>query len=65
MIQYAGRLHRLVEGKSNVRIIDFVDSFSAMFLKMYRNRLQAYRKMGYQIEEPSRLMGGLFAMRRG
>lgn len=58
MVQYAGRLHRLVDGKADVRIIDFVDSFSAIFLKMYRNRLKAYRKMGYHIEAPARFMGG-------
>ncbi|MEK6726276.1 MAG: DEAD/DEAH box helicase family protein [Deltaproteobacteria bacterium] len=51
MIQYAGRLHRLSEGKSNVLIYDYLDSFNAMLLKMYRNRLKAYRKMGYIIQQ--------------
>jgi len=49
MIQYAGRLHRVFEGKTNVQIIDFKDSFSAIFSKMYRNRLKAYQKMGYSV----------------
>jgi superfamily II DNA or RNA helicase len=49
IVQYAGRLHRSSEGKSDVRIIDFIDSFSAIFSKMYRNRLKAYRKMGYSV----------------
>lgn len=57
MVQYAGRLHRLVEGKTKVRIVDFVDSFSALLLKMYRNRVKAYQKMGYTIHEPSGLFG--------
>jgi len=51
MIQYAGRLHRLSEGKSNVLIYDYLDSFNAMLLKMYRNRLKAYKKMGYVIQQ--------------
>jgi len=50
MIQYAGRTHRLVDGKSLVQIIDFVDSHSPMFLKMCRSRMSTYRKMGYMIE---------------
>lgn len=53
MVQYAGRLHRLVDGKTKVQIIDFVDSYNAMLLKMYRNRLSAYRKMEYAIQEPT------------
>lgn len=52
MIQYAGRLHRIVEGKSNVVIYDYMDSFSAIFLKMFRNRVKAYKKMGYKIRRP-------------
>jgi superfamily II DNA or RNA helicase len=60
MVQYAGRLHRLVEGKTEVRIIDFVDSFSAMLLKMYRNRVKAYQNMGYTIHEPT---GGYASLR--
>lgn len=51
MIQYAGRLHRLSEGKSNVLIHDYLDSSNAMLLKMYRNRLKAYRKMGYVVQQ--------------
>jgi superfamily II DNA or RNA helicase len=49
MIQYAGRLHRASEGKAVVQIIDFIDSSSAVFMKMYRNRIKAYRKMGYSV----------------
>ena len=51
MVQYAGRIHRLMEGKSQVQIIDFLDSGSPVFIKMYRNRQRAYRKMGYEICE--------------
>jgi superfamily II DNA or RNA helicase len=52
MIQYAGRLHRQSKGKSNVLIHDYLDSYSAVLLKMYRNRIKAYKKMGYKIEAP-------------
>lgn len=58
MVQYAGRLHRLAEGKTHVRIVDYVDSSNAMLLKMYRNRVRAYRKMGYEIREPNDMLGG-------
>jgi len=51
MIQYAGRLHRLSDGKSDVLIYDYLDSANAMLLKMYRNRLKAYRKMGYIVQQ--------------
>ena len=59
LIQYAGRIHRESVGKSSAQIIDFVDSYSAMFLKMYRGRVATYRKIGYRIHEDERLMGPL------
>jgi superfamily II DNA or RNA helicase len=59
MIQYAGRIHRSVEGKTDVQIIDYVDFSNAMLVKMYRNRLKAYRQMGYSINEPDTVMGPL------
>ncbi len=59
LIQYAGRIHRESEGKKSAQIIDFVDSYSAMFLKMYRGRIATYRKMGYRIHEDERLIGPL------
>lgn len=61
MIQYAGRIHRLVEGKKHVQIIDFIDSHSAIFLKMARNRMRTYEKMGYSIEPESTGSAVLFA----
>jgi len=32
--------------------MDYVDSSWVVSLSMYRNRLRAYRKMGYEVEEP-------------
>jgi len=58
MVQYAGRIHRLAEGKTKVQIIDFVDSYSAMLFKMYKNRIRAYQKMGYSIREPMGMFSG-------
>jgi superfamily II DNA or RNA helicase len=57
IVQYAGRLHRLHEGKRDVEVYDYVDSHCAMALKMYRNRLRAYRDMGYAVEEPAGMVG--------
>ena len=65
MVQYAGRLHRLVEGKTHVRIVDYVDSSNAMLLSMYRNRVKAYRKMGYEIRQSQDMLGGSPSRARG
>jgi superfamily II DNA or RNA helicase len=59
LIQYAGRIHRESEDKKSAQIIDFVDSYNGMFLKMYRSRISTYRKMGYRIHEDERLIGPL------
>ena len=48
--QYAGRLHREHPGKSNVRIIDFVDSGHPALLRMWDRRQRGYRAMGYRID---------------
>jgi superfamily II DNA or RNA helicase len=49
--QYAGRLHREHATKSNVRIIDFVDTGHPALLRMWEKRRQGYRAMGYRIAE--------------
>ena len=50
MIQYAGRLNRASPGKTDLIIYDYLDASSALTVSMFRKRLAAYRKMGYQIE---------------
>lgn len=50
LIQYAGRLHREFEGKSSVRIYDYIDENNALTRAMFRRRAVGYRQMGYQIE---------------
>jgi superfamily II DNA or RNA helicase len=47
--QYAGRLHRQHDGKSDVRIIDFVDTGHLALLRMWEKRQRGYRAMGYRI----------------
>jgi len=48
MVQYAGRLHRLYEGKSEVRIYDYVDINIPVLVKMHKKRLRAYKALGYE-----------------
>lgn len=49
--QYAGRLHREHATKTDVRIIDFVDTGHPALLRMWDKRQRGYRAMGYQIVE--------------
>jgi len=49
--QYAGRLHRLHEGKEEVRIYDYVDDDSPMLAAMFKRRLKGYANMGYEMHE--------------
>lgn len=56
LIQYAGRLHRLHPGKSEVRIYDYVDYAVPMSMKMFEKRLRGYRAIGYARDQtPLRL----------
>jgi len=47
LVQYAGRLHRLHPGKTDVRIFDYVDRDVPMLLRMFEKRLRGYRAIGY------------------
>jgi superfamily II DNA or RNA helicase len=47
--QYAGRLHREHAGKTDVRIIDFVDTGHPALVRMWDKRQRGYRAMGYSI----------------
>ena len=47
--QYAGRLHREHASKSDVRIIDFVDTGHPTLLRMWDKRQRGYRAMGYRM----------------
>ncbi|MBX2974432.1 MAG: hypothetical protein KF797_15150, partial [Flavobacteriales bacterium] len=47
--QYVGRLHRAHVGKTDVRIIDFVDDGHPALRRMWEKRQRGYRSMGYRI----------------
>ena len=49
LVQYAGRIHRLYEGKKDVRIYDYVDSNVPMLMTMFKKRLRGYRALDYEI----------------
>jgi superfamily II DNA or RNA helicase len=51
LVQYAGRLHRLHPGKTEVRIFDYVDREVPMLLRMFERRLRGYRSIGYARDE--------------
>lgn len=51
--QYAGRLHREHATKTDVRIIDFVDTGHPSLLRMWDKRQAGYRAMGYRMESPN------------
>jgi very-short-patch-repair endonuclease len=45
--QYAGRLHRLYDGKREVRIHDYADLDVAMLARMFDRRCRGYEAVGY------------------
>ncbi|MEW5757228.1 MAG: DEAD/DEAH box helicase family protein [Pseudomonadota bacterium] len=47
--QYAGRLHREHASKTDIRIIDFVDTGHPALLRMWDKRKRGYRAMGYRL----------------
>lgn len=47
--QYAGRLHREHASKTDVRIIDCVDTGHPVLLRMWDKRQRGYRAMGYRL----------------
>jgi len=49
--QYAGRLHREHSTKTDVKIIDVVDTGHPALLRMWDKRQRGYRAMGYQLVE--------------
>ena len=55
--QYAGRLHREHTTKTDVRIVDFVDTGHPALLKMWDKRQRGYRAMGYRVGDRFALDG--------
>ncbi len=52
--QYAGRLHRLYEGKEEVRVYDYVDASIPMASSMFDKRRKGYKVMGYHFVDDRR-----------
>ncbi|HXV59935.1 MAG TPA: DEAD/DEAH box helicase, partial [Vicinamibacteria bacterium] len=50
LVQYAGRLHRRAHGKTEVRIVDYVDRHVPMLARMFEKRRRGYKAMGYTLE---------------
>jgi len=47
LAQYAGRLHRLHDGKDEVLIYDYVDVYVPKLENMYAKRVKGYSSIGY------------------
>ncbi|WP_066318794.1 DEAD/DEAH box helicase family protein [Bacillus sp. FJAT-29814] len=46
--QYVGRLHRLHDDKSRVKVIDYVDHKQPILKAMFEKRRKGYKSMGYK-----------------
>jgi superfamily II DNA or RNA helicase len=51
LAQYAGRLHRIREGKRAVTIYDYADLEVPMLTRMFQRRLRGYKQLGYRMDE--------------
>ncbi|MEM6532494.1 MAG: DEAD/DEAH box helicase family protein [Myxococcota bacterium] len=58
LVQYAGRLHRRHQAKSEVLIFDYVDRNVTMLGRMFDKRMRGYRSMGYRTTGFERADGG-------
>ena len=56
--QYAGRLHCEHVSKTDVRIIDFVDTGHPALLRMWEKRQLGYKAMGYRVGSDAHLVIG-------
>ncbi|MGN0833960.1 MAG: TOTE conflict system archaeo-eukaryotic primase domain-containing protein [Kiritimatiellia bacterium] len=52
LTQFAGRLHRLCDGKKEVRIYDYLDVNVAVCSRMYDRRAKGYGAIGYKVVVP-------------
>ena len=52
LAQYAGRLHRLYEGKTEVRVYDYADLNVPMLSRMFDRRCKGYEAVGYTVLLP-------------
>jgi superfamily II DNA or RNA helicase len=56
--QYSGRLHRLYDGKREVRVYDYADLGVPMLARMFDRRCRGYEAIGYTILLPASAIPG-------
>src|SRR5947208_16699773 len=56
--QYVGRLHRLYDGKREVRVYDYADLGVPMLARMFDRRCRGYDAIGYTINLPASAIPG-------
>ena len=56
--QYVGRLHRLCDGKRDVRVYDYADLNVRMLSRMFDRRCRGYEALGYEILLPASAIPG-------
>ncbi len=56
--QYVGRLHRLRDGKSEVRVYDYADLHVPMLARMFDRRCAGYEAVGYTVQLPGSAVPG-------
>jgi very-short-patch-repair endonuclease len=56
--QYVGRLHRLYDGKREVRVYDYADLNVPMLARMFDRRCRGYETIGYTIQLPGSAVPG-------
>ncbi|MCX6970547.1 MAG: DUF559 domain-containing protein [Verrucomicrobia bacterium] len=56
--QYVGRLHRLHEGKAEVRVYDYADLNVPMLSRMFDRRCAGYEAVGYSLLLPASAIPG-------
>jgi len=56
--QYVGRLHRLYDGKREVRVCDYADLNVPMLARMFDRRCRGYEAVGYAILLPGSAVPG-------
>ena len=56
--QYVGRLHRLYDGKREVRVYDYADLNVPMLARMFDRRGRGYEAIGYKIQLPGSAVPG-------
>ena len=56
LTQYAGRLHRPSDGKTDARVYDYVDVAIPVLERMYAKRERTYRALGYRVDVEPRAL---------